>query len=154
MDENEACLKPSRHPSSDVHRFPRRCGKICSANYRLPGGSFFSAHLFVFVEVIRLRQGVIDTFKQPSRREPKTSYAMIRPSRRSIAWPQRPLIYSGVRTSTCIRLGVRPRRSLVYMDHERNWITARKFPHPIHDKFFRVMIQIPLLKRRRIHRVE
>ena len=36
---------------------------------------FFPFICSVFVEVLRLRQGVIDTFKQPSRREPKTSYA-------------------------------------------------------------------------------
>ena len=36
---------------------------------------FFPFICSVFVDVLRLRQGVIDTFKQPSRRDPKTSYA-------------------------------------------------------------------------------
>jgi hypothetical protein len=36
---------------------------------------FFSFTFSVFVELLRFRQGVIATFKQPSRREPKTSYA-------------------------------------------------------------------------------
>ena len=51
-------------------------------------------------------------------------------------------------------LRVAVRRKLVHMDDQRDWIAARKFLCPTDDKFFRVIIEVPLVERRRIHRVE
>ena len=51
-------------------------------------------------------------------------------------------------------LRVRLRRSLAYMDDQRNRIAPRKFLCPTDDKLFRIIIEIPLLERRRVHRVE
>ena len=48
MDENEACLEPSRHRRCNVHCFRRGAGKIRSANNWPPGSSFFAVHLFGF----------------------------------------------------------------------------------------------------------
>src|SRR5215471_15892695 len=51
-------------------------------------------------------------------------------------------------------LRVRLRRSLVYLNDQRDWIAARKFLRPTDDELFRIIIEVPLLERRRIHRVE
>ena len=51
-------------------------------------------------------------------------------------------------------LRVAVRRKLVHMDDQRDWIAARKFLCPTDDKFFRVIIEVSLVERRRIHRVE
>ena len=40
------------------------------------------------------------------------------------------------------------------MDDQRNWIAARKFLCPTDDELYRIVIEIPLLERRRIHRIE
>ena len=44
--------------------------------------------------------------------------------------------------------------NLVYMDDQRDWIAARKFLCPTDDEFFRIIIEVSLVERRRIHRVE
>ena len=51
-------------------------------------------------------------------------------------------------------LRVAVRRKLVHMDDERDRIAARKFSRPTDDKFFRIIIEVSLVERRRIHRVE
>ena len=45
-------------------------------------------------------------------------------------------------------------RKLVYMDDQRDCIAARKFLCPTDDELFRIIIEVSLLERRRIHRVE
>jgi hypothetical protein len=40
------------------------------------------------------------------------------------------------------------------MDDQRDWIAVWKFPRPTDDKFFRVIIEVSFVERRRIHRVE
>ena len=51
-----------------------------------------------------------------------------------------------------LRIGVR--RKLIHMNYQRHGIASRKFPGPADNKFFRVVIEIPFVERRRIHRVE
>jgi hypothetical protein len=46
-------------------------------------------------------------------------------------------------------LRVRLRRSLVYMDDQRNWIAVRKFLCPTDYELFRIIIEVSLLERRR-----
>jgi hypothetical protein len=43
---------------------------------------------------------------------------------------------------------------LTDVDDQRNWIVPRKFSCPTDDKFFRVIVEVPLVERRRIHRIE
>ena len=40
------------------------------------------------------------------------------------------------------------------MDDQRDWIAARKFLRPTDNEFFRVIIEVSLVERRGIHRVE
>jgi hypothetical protein len=44
--------------------------------------------------------------------------------------------------------------NLVYMDDQRDWVPARKFLCPTDDELFRIIIEVSLVERRRIHRVE
>lgn len=43
---------------------------------------------------------------------------------------------------------------LIHMDEKRDRIFSRKFLHPTDNEFLRVVIEILLVKRRRIHRVK
>ena len=38
-------------------------------------------------------------------------------------------------------------RKLVYMDDQRDWVSARKFLCPTDDELFRIMIEISLVER-------
>jgi hypothetical protein len=51
-------------------------------------------------------------------------------------------------------LRIAVRTNLVHMDDQRDWIAAWKFLCPTNNEFFRVIIEVLLLERRRIHRVE
>ena len=51
-------------------------------------------------------------------------------------------------------LRVALRRNLVYMDDQGNWVAARKFLCPTDDELFGIIIEVSLVERRRIHRVE
>ena len=51
-------------------------------------------------------------------------------------------------------LRIAVRRKLVYMDEQRDWIAAREFLCPTDDKFFRIIIEVSLVERRGVHRVE
>jgi hypothetical protein len=46
------------------------------------------------------------------------------------------------------------RGELVYVNDQGDRIVARKFSRPTDDKFFRIIIEISLMERRRIHGVE
>jgi hypothetical protein len=60
---------------ASFRRVCRSSGKVSPTNNRRLVFLFHRFSCSVFVELLRLRQGVIATFKQPSRREPNTSYA-------------------------------------------------------------------------------
>ena len=44
--------------------------------------------------------------------------------------------------------------NLIYIDDQRDWVPARKFLCPTDDELFRIIIEVSLVERRRIHRVE
>ena len=59
-------------------------------------------------------------------------------------------MHSGFKKMPRIAVG----RKLVHMDDQRDWIAARKFLRPTNNEFFRIIIEVSLVKRGGIHRIE
>jgi hypothetical protein len=51
-------------------------------------------------------------------------------------------------------LHVAMQRKLIHMDDQGDRIATRKFTRPTDNKFFCIIVEIPLMEWRRIHRVE
>src|SRR6516165_5548120 len=60
------------------------------------------------------------------------------------------IVHSRLNELLCVAM----RRKLVHVDDQRDRIATRKFLRPANDEFFRVVIEVPLMKRRWVHGIE
>jgi hypothetical protein len=56
------------------------------------------------------------------------------------------------RFNELLRIAVRGK--LIHINDQRDWVPPRKFLCPTNDELFRIIIEVSLVERRRIHRVE